>query len=276
MIAGKWIAGPTEEDAIERGERFKKLGIGAILNYLGEAFTDQSDIDDAVNSYLKIIDKIENGDDKMQISVKPTQIGLALNKEITLKNLLKIIEKAKEKNIFVWIDMEESNYVDSTIEIYLEALKSYKETGLCMQAYLKRTYDDVVKVSSNGGVIRLVKGAYTESEEIAFKNKDEINKNYIKILELLFEKSERFMVASHDELMIEKARELSKKTGKKIWFGMLNGIRNEYLIKLKDEGETTFSYIPYGRRWIQYSYRRMQEAGHISLIMKSLLHSKKI
>ncbi len=275
LLAGKWIAGPSVEDAITRGERFRKIGIGAIFNYLGEALTDPKDIEEATGIYLNILDKIEDGDQQFQISIKPTQIGLSVSLDAAKKNLERIISKANEKKIFTWIDMEESELVDKTIELYRSQI-STGNVGLCVQSYLRRTKNDVEELSKEGGIFRLVKGAYTEDEKVAFKTKDEINKNYEDILTFMFENTKMFMVASHDELMIEKAVKLSEEHKKEVWYGMLNGIRNQYLIDLQKRGKKTFSYIPFGQKWIQYSVRRMQEAGHISLLMKSMLHGQKV
>jgi proline dehydrogenase len=275
LLAGKWIAGPSVEDAISRGERFRKIGIGAIFNYLGEALTDPKDIEEATGIYLNTLDKIEDGDQQFQISIKPTQIGLSVSLDAAKKNLERIVSKANEKKIFTWIDMEESELVDKTIELYRSQI-STGNVGLCVQSYLRRTKNDVEELSKEGGIFRLVKGAYTEDEKVAFKTKDEINKNYEDILTFMFENTKMFMVASHDELMIEKAVKLSEEHKKEVWYGMLNGIRNQYLIDLQKRGKKTFSYIPFGQKWIQYSVRRMQEAGHISLLMKSMLHGQKV
>ncbi len=274
-IAGRWIAGPTVDDAIARGKKFKALGIGAIFNFLGEALTEKVDIEEATNTYLDIVKSIENGDKMFQVSVKPTQIGLSVSLEMAKNNLDKIVKAAIDKDLFTWIDMEESTLVDSTIELYRSQINTGK-VGICLQAYLKRTIDDVKALSPEGGIFRLVKGAYTEDDKIAFKNKSNINRNYVEILEYMFENTKMFMVASHDELMIEKAIELSEKTNKEVWYAMLNGIRNQYLIDLQKRGKQVYSYIPFGKKWIQYSVRRMQEAGHVSLLMKSILHGKKI
>jgi proline dehydrogenase len=275
LVAGRWIAGPTVDDAIERGKRFNKLGIGAILNYLGEALTDQKDIGDAMEAYREILKKVTKGDPLTQISVKPTQIGLSVSLDLAKKNFAEIVRSAGEKGIFIWVDMEESNLVDQTINLYESQLPN-ENIGLCVQAYLKRSIDDVKRLTEKGGTVRLVKGAYTEPETIAYKSKQDIDKNYVEIMQYLFDNAKRFMVASHDDKIIEKAREINKEKKKEVWYAMLNGIRNQYLIKLQQEGEKVFSYIPFGKKWIQYSVRRMQEAGHISLLMKSILHGQKI
>jgi proline dehydrogenase len=275
LVAGKWIAGPTVDDALQRGHKFDVLGIGAILNYLGEALTTETAVNEATSTYLEILEKASKGDEKLQISVKPTQIGLSISLNLAKENLAKIVNKALEKNIFTWIDMEETTLVDDTILLY-ESHISTGKVGLCVQAYLKRTLDDVKKLVPQGGIFRLVKGAYTENEKIAFKTKEDINKNFLEVMTYLFENATMFMIASHDELMVEKAIELSEKYEKEIWFAMLNGIRNQYLIELQKKGKIAFSYIPFGKKWIQYSVRRMQEAGHMSLLMKSLLHGQKV
>ncbi len=274
-LAGKWIAGPTVDDAITRGKKFKALGIGAIFNFLGEALTSSEEIEEATNTYLNVIKAIEPEDKMFQVSVKPTQIGLSVSLDLAKKNLDRIVKAAMEKHLFTWIDMEESQLIDSTIELYRSQIET-GSVGLCVQSYLRRTLDDVKALSKEGGIFRLVKGAYTEDEKVAFKAKSEINKSYIDILEYMFENTKMFMVASHDEIMVEKAAELAEKYHKDVWYAMLNGIRNQYLLDLQKRGKQVFAYIPFGKKWIQYSVRRMQEAGHMSLLMKSMLHGKKI
>ncbi|MGP6207838.1 proline dehydrogenase family protein [Cuniculiplasma sp. SKW3] len=275
LVAGRWIAGPTVDDVIERGKRFNRLGIGAIMNYLGEALTDQKDIKDAMDNYREILRKVKKNDPLTQISVKPTQIGLSVSLDMAKKNFSEIVKLAGEKGIFTWVDMEESELVDNTIELYESQLPN-ENIGLCVQAYLKRTYDDVKRLTEKGGTVRLVKGAYTEPETVAYKTKEDIDKNYVEIMKYLFDNAKKFMIASHDDKIIEKAREINKEKKKEVWYAMLNGIRNQYLIQLQKAGEKTFSYIPFGKKWIQYSVRRMQEAGHMSLLMKSILHGQKI
>ncbi len=275
LVAGRWIAGPNVDDVIERGRRFNKLGIGSIMNYLGEALTDQKDINDAMDNYREILRKVKKGDPLTQISVKPTQIGLSVSLDMAEKNFSEIVRLAGEKEIFVWVDMEESNLVDQTIELYQSQLPN-RSIGLCVQAYLRRTPQDVKNLTEKGGTVRLVKGAYTEPENVAFKSKEDIDRNYVEIMTYLFDNAERFMIASHDDKIIEKAREINKEKKKDVWYAMLNGIRNQYLIQLQKDGEEAFSYIPFGKKWIQYSVRRMQEAGHMSLLMKSIIHGQKI
>ncbi|MCL4345952.1 MAG: proline dehydrogenase family protein [Candidatus Thermoplasmatota archaeon] len=275
LVAGRWIAGPNVDDVIERGRRFNKLGIGSIMNYLGEALTDQKDINDAMDNYREILRKVKKGDPLTQISVKPTQIGLSVSLDMAEKNFSEIVRLAGEKEIFVWVDMEESNLVDQTIELYQSQMPN-RSIGLCVQAYLRRTPQDVKNLTEKGGTVRLVKGAYTEPENVAFKSKEDIDRNYVEIMTYLFDNAERFMIASHDDKIIEKAREINKEKKKDVWYAMLNGIRNQYLIQLQKDGEKAFSYIPFGKKWIQYSVRRMQEAGHMSLLMKSIIHGQKI
>ncbi len=275
LLAGKWIAGPTVDDAINRGNRFKALSIGSIFNYLGEALTDKKDVNDAVNTYLNVIAKISQDDEKFQVSIKPTQIGLSIDLEFAKENLNKIVQESMKKNLFVWIDMEESTLVDRTIALYRSQIHT-GHVGLCMQSYLKRTKKDVEELTKDGGIFRLVKGAYTEDESIAFKTKEEINQSFVEIMEYMYQNAKIFTIASHDELIIEKSVELGKKYEKEVWYAMLNGIRNQYLIDLQKRGYKVFAYIPFGKKWIQYSVRRMQEAGHMSLLMKSMLHGQKI
>ncbi|MCL4383198.1 MAG: proline dehydrogenase family protein [Candidatus Marsarchaeota archaeon] len=274
LLAGRWIAGAYIEDAIHETKKFNNLKVTAILNYLGEDFKDIENVKKSTNIYLKLIDDIKKYKLKAQISLKPTQLGLLINQKVLIQNYLKIVSNASKANIFVWLDMENSQYVDDTIKLYYKGMK-YKNVGICIQSYLKRSFNDIKHIVSKQGIIRLVKGAYTEPENIAYKTRDEVTKNYVKLMKYLFINSDKFLIASHDLNMINYAESLQKKYKRDISYAMLKGIRNKYLIKLAKNNKTRV-YIPFGTTWIAYSFRRLKEAGHLKLILRSLFENQKI
>jgi len=272
-IAGKWIAGPSISDALRRAEHLNKLGIHAIINYLGEELTSEKEVEDAVEKYVSIIRDIKNNGLDASISVKITQLGLRIRKELAYKNYDKLAEYAHKNKVFLWLDMEASDTVDETINAYKRHVAK-GNVGIAIQAYLRRSANDIKELAKRNGVVRLVKGAYSEKREIAFQRKEEINKNYERLMLYLFKNARAFTLATHDRNMIEKGLELNKKYKKEVTYAMLNGIRNDYARYLAEQGERVAIYIPFGLKWIDYAYRRMRERGHVSLIMRSLISGK--
>jgi proline dehydrogenase len=272
-IASKWIAGPSINDALRRAEHFNKLGMHAIINYLGEELTSEKEVEDAVEKYASIIREIKNNRLNASISVKITQLGLRIGKALAYKNYDKLAESARKNKVFLWLDMEASDTVDETIKAY-ERQVDKGNVGIAIQAYLRRSANDIRELVETNGVVRLVKGAYSEKREIVFQRKEEINKNYERLMLYLFKNARAFTLATHDSNMIEKGLELNKKYKKEVTYAMLNGIRNEYAKSLAEHGERVAIYIPFGHKWINYAYRRMRERRHVSLIMRSLISNK--
>lgn len=275
LFAGRWIAGPYVKDAMDVALRFNSNGIGAIINYLGEALSDKKEISYTVDIYSSLIGSINSKSVNSQISIKPTQIGLDISYQYAKKNYLKLANAARKKGVFAWLDMEESSKVDDTIRLYYSALK-LGNVGICIQSYLRRSEKDITQIASSGGIIRLVKGAYTEPEEVAYSNRAEVTQNYYRLMQIMFKNSGKFMIATHDMPIIKRALILNKKHHREIEFAMLNGIRNIDALSLAREGNDVRIYIPFGPSWLKYSIRRLREAGHASLVARSLFSRQRI
>src|SRR5256712_13148910 len=172
-IAKRWIAGYTLQDAMDAARNANERKIHAILNRLGEHTPDRKLIQQYVEEYLKLLETIQSENLEATISVKPSQIGLASEIPLYRDNLLKIIAKAEEEGCFVWIDMENSPFTESTVEIYRELLGTHKDLGLCLQANMKRTESDLRDLLPRGGKIRLVKGPDPENGGVAFQRPHE-------------------------------------------------------------------------------------------------------
>ena len=245
--------------------------IHAILNRLGEHTPDRELIQQYVEEYLKLLETIQGENLQATISVKPSQIGLAAEIPLYQDNLLKIIAKAEEEGRFVWIDMENSPYTESTVEIYRELLGTHKDLGLCLQANMKRTENDLRDLLPRGGKIRLVKGAYPENGEVAFKRRSELNANYLRLMHILFEQHGFFAIGTHDEKMITEAKKLSRDHKADFEFQLLKGIRDDLKSSLLANGFRVSEYIPYGPEWYNYSKRRMRERKrNILLLIRSI------
>lgn len=267
LVAGKWIAGEHINDAIRVSKRFNKNNIVTIINYLGERLNERSTVENSVEIYLKLIDAITTHGVAAEISVKATQLGLLLGKNEFEKNYRKIIRHAHRKMVFVWLDMEEYEFVTDTIAVYE---KHIGETGICVQSYLKRSYNDVKKLAKRNATIRLVKGAYGLPGSVAYKDREKTTLNYVKIVDFMYEHCKKFTVGTHDSKIIENALRLNKKYKRDVTYAMLNGIRNRYATELANSGEKVSIYVPFGEEWIGYSYRRLKELSHLKLIIRSL------
>ncbi|MGI0037204.1 MAG: proline dehydrogenase family protein, partial [Nitrososphaera sp.] len=173
-VAKKWVAGYNIDEAIRAAKDANAKGMSAILNFLGEETARQQDVEANVQEYLSLISRINSEKVNGCVSAKPTQLGLAIDYETCLSNYRRLAEKTSEFGQFMWIDMESAKFTEGTIAIYLELLKRYKMTGVAMQSYLRRTASDLLHVLENGGRVRLVKGAYHESEEHAISTREQV------------------------------------------------------------------------------------------------------
>ena len=277
MIAKQWIAGDSMQQALESARLANKKGMDAIINRLGEHITTKSQVEKTVKEYLHLISNLKRSKVEGGVSIKPTQLGLSRNKKECLKNYEIIIEGAASSQSFVWIDMESSEHTDDTIGIYLDLFDKYERLGIAIQANLKRSRGDLMRLLEKGAKIRLVKGAYREKKENAFQSKREVDENYRTLMEMLFVKGNEFGIATHDSVLIENAIKLSKAYEKKFEFQMLKGIRDELKPDLLKKGFSVSEYIPYGTNWLPYSIRRLKERKrNILLLGSSFIHSHRV
>jgi proline dehydrogenase len=269
-VARKWVAGYSIDEAVTAAFDSNSRGMSAILNFLGEDTTDANTVDQTVREYLALMDLMHKGKVRGCVSVKPTQLGLAIDYEMCLQNFKKLAGRAKELDQFMWIDMESIKHTEDAIAIYLEIYKYYSMTGVAIQAYLRRSASDLLHVAEDGGKMRLVKGAYHEPEHHAFSSKEEVDTNYVKLMKMLFESGNYFAIATHDSKMIEEALRLNKDA--KFEFQMLMGISDELKDDLVGKKFTVAEYIPYGNRWLPYSVRRIRERKrNLLLLARSLI-----
>lgn len=269
-VAKKWVAGYSTDEAVVAALDANSRGMTAILNFLGEDTTDAQVVDQTVSEYLSLMDLLNARNVRGCVSVKPTQLGLAIDYDVCLQNFKKLAARAKELGQFVWIDMESVRFTEDTIAIYLELYKQYDMTGIAIQSYLRRSASDLLHIIEHGGKVRLVKGAYQEPEEHAFSSKEEVDANYLKLMRMLFDSRNYFAIATHDSDMIEEAIRLGRDS--KFEFQMLMGIRDELKSGLVAKRFAVAEYIPYGSQWLPYSVRRIRERKrNILLLARSLI-----
>jgi proline dehydrogenase len=247
-VSKQWIAGYTAQEALFAAQDTNKSGMFPILNYLGEEIKDEARIDRTVFEYLNIIDLFNTSKVPGAISVKPTQIGLAVDDDLLSKNLRRISEYASKKCVFVWVDMEAYQYVQNTVSTYLDVLKTNKQVGIVIQAYLKRSYSDLMHLMEQSAHVRLVKGAYPEDVTRAYHSNHEIDRNFSTLMEFTFSHRSvtgTIAIATHDSKLIEKAISLSQEfeARQSLQFQMLRGIRNELKTRLIQRGYKVGEYI---------------------------------
>lgn len=273
-LARQWIAGEKAEDGIERVRKANSRGILGLLNLLGEHIESREQIGGTLKEYSRLLDLIEESKVDSQISIKPTQMGLNLDFEFCLANYLEMVEKCKtHSNNWVWIDMENIPYTHKTIELYTRVLAKHPNTGIAIQSYLKRSEQDLQHLLPLGANVRLVKGAYNESPEFAFKDKKQIADNYGNLLRLMFEHGDRnfVAVATHDGKLVDLAKDLGKSGKVRFEFEMLMGVRDNLKMELVSQHYQVREYIPYGPQWLPYSIRRIREKkSNILLLGRSI------
>jgi proline dehydrogenase len=260
-IASRFVAGETPAEAIAHVEQLNEGKVNAILNLLGEHYHERPPADEDAEAYQTLLRDIAESDVDACISVKPSQIGLDVGEEVFAENLADIVEVGDEHGVFVWVDMEDHETTDATLDAYERLTTEYDGgVGVCIQANLKRTEDDLARLADLPGKVRLVKGAYDEPAEIAYRKKSRVNEAYRDYLAFMFREFEDGVaVGSHDPEMIEYASELHDEYGTPYEVQMLMGVRDDAQYDLAAEGVAVWQYVPYGGKWFSYFYRRAME-----------------
>lgn len=266
-VAKKWVAGYSADDVISAATESNAKGMSVIINFLGEDTASAEQVSLAVSEYARLMDLMQEKGVRGCVSVKPTQLGMVLGYDFCLQNFRELADKAKSLGQFLWIDMESVKFTEDTITIYLELLKQYR-VGIAIQAYLKRSGGDILHILEYGGAVRLVKGAYHELAEHAFASREEVDQNYLHLMDMLFEAGNFFAVATHDPKLINAA--VARYNGK-VEFQMLKGIRDDLKADLASKFPVA-EYIPYGNQWLPYSVRRIRERKrNLILLARSLV-----
>ena len=262
----RFMPGETLDDALAAAQILQTKKIGTVFTHLGENIADRTEAQQVTQHYLEVLDRIRQTGLNAEVSVKLTQLGLDLCPDFCFKNLKSIIERA-DKTSIVWVDMEASNYVDATLDIYRRAVRAYPNVGLCLQAYLYRTKNDLGQLFPLRPSIRLVKGAYDEPPEVAYPRKQDVDENYFALAkEMLRAKKEgrcvRAALATHDVVLIRRLSEFALSDGfSKADFEvqMLFGIQRAEQERFAKEGYTSIVLVAYGRYWYPWFVRRLAE-----------------
>lgn len=280
IFSKRYIAGETIEDGLKASRELNSQGIDVTVDLLGEFIKTIEQAEENKIKYLEIIERFTSEGIKGNFSLKPTMFGLLIDKEICFANIEEVVRKAVEKNSFIRIDMEDSQCVDSEIEMYRKLHQKYpKNVGLVVQAYLRRTKDDLVTMKSfqmNGTPLnfRLCKGIYIEPKQIAFKDYQEVREHYLDDLNYMLDQNMYVGIATHDKYLVDNALEIirQKKLDKsKYEFQMLYGVTPELRASIVKQGHRMRVYVPFGKDWFGYSTRRLKENPKVaSHIVKAL------
>ncbi len=274
IFAQKYMAGEKLEDAVKAVKVLNAKGIVATMDVLGEAIKNKKEAEDAKLECLQVLDAIHENNLNSNLSVKPTQLGLIIDPNLCYQNLCEILDKAKSLNNFVRIDMEDSPVTSDTIALFRKLREKYDNVGIVVQAYLKRTYDDVVALDKEGTNYRLCKGIYVEPAEIAYKGKEEVRDNFLKILNRMLDDGNYVGIATHDDPLVEGAYKMIKEKNidkSKFEFQMLYGVKEDLRDRINNDGYKIRIYVPFGEHWYAYSIRRLQENPQLAwYITKSI------
>ncbi|MBI5630101.1 MAG: proline dehydrogenase family protein [Elusimicrobia bacterium] len=275
FLARRFVAGDTISEAVSAVLALNREGIKCTLDNLGEECRSREQAEAARDEYLLMLRRLAEAEADCNVSLKLTQFGLSLDEGLARDNLMTVAEAAKRLGNFVRIDMEGSPYTQKTLDIFYSLQGEFPNTGVVIQAYLRRSERDVEELVRRRAKVRLCKGAYKEPPEIAFATKEEVNASYDRLASLLV-KAPLPAFATHDDERIEKAAAAAEKAGLKkseYEIQMLYGLRAKRWRKLVSAGHAVRVYIPYGTHWFPYFYRRLRERKeNLMFVVKNLFN----
>lgn len=275
----RFMPGEELQDALAAAEKLSSEGIASVVTLLGENVTEEEEAVRLTHHYRVVLETVKKRSLDCHISVKLTQLGLAIDPDICSSSLLSLVAQANELENFVWIDMEESGYVDATLDLYRRALSNYTNVGLCLQSYLYRTARDLETLLPLGPAIRLVKGAYAEPPHVAYRHKKEVDENFLvlamPLLRGVRENGVNGAFATHDPKLIQRVQEEANVRGiprDSLEFQMMYGIRPEDQLGLAKEGYRVRVLISYGSAWFPWYMRRLAERpANLFFVLRNVL-----
>ena len=278
-FARRFIAGETLAEAIRASRAIERSGMTVTLDHLGEGVHSRDSATAATRCYMDIVDTAKEAGISRNISVKLTQLGLDIDRATCIDNLRRVIDVAERAECFVRVDMEGSAYTAETFEVF-ETLWGIgvRNLGVAIQSYLKRSAADVRRMNELGARVRLVKGAYRESKEVAFQLKEEVDRSFVGLMELLLAEGTYPAIATHDPAMIAATRQFAEAHGiarDRYEFQMLYGIRRDLQKTLHAGGHPFRVYLPFGKEWFPYFMRRLGERpANIGFVFKSVVREE--
>ncbi len=275
----RFMPGETLESALDAATPLEAAGIGSMYTKLGENLTSLDEADAVADHYIGVFDAIATRGYRGEVSVKPTQLGLDLDEDRALEHLVRLAAHAERTGSYLWIDMEGSAYVEATVRLYERLRAVQPRTGICLQAYLRRTAADMERLRPLDPSIRLVKGAYDEAESIAYREKRQVDANYLGLavdfLKTGRDRPIRLGLGTHDVALVEQIADAVAPAGigrDGFEVEMLYGIRTKEQFRLAREGYRVQTLIAYGEHWYPWYMRRLAERpANVTFAIRSLL-----
>ena len=278
-FARRFIAGESIDEAIAAVRTIEASGLLHTLDLLGESVHTMAEADAATRAYLSTMERVVAAGIGRGLSLKLTQLGLTIDRATCVDNLRRILDRAGADDFFVRVDMENSPYTQVTLDVF-ETMwqQGYRNVGIVLQSYLKRTRADAARMNELGASVRLVKGAYQEPKRVAFQRKSEVDAAFVGIMELLLANGRDHAIATHDPDMIEATRRFAARQGitpDRFEFQMLYGIRRDLQAQLRNAGFRVRVYVPFGREWFPYFMRRLGERpANVGFVIRGLLSER--
>ncbi len=275
-FARRFIAGERVDDALAAARALADRGIGCTLNHLGEAVAAASAARAAGDAYARVMGAADEAGLACQVSVKLTQLGLGVDPAACEANLRRVLDAAGD-GCFVRIDMEQSRWVDLTLDLFERVWRDgHRHVGVVLQACLYRTADDLARVNALGARVRLCKGAYREPPSVAWPRKADVNASFVRLMQSLLADGADPAFATHDPDMIAATRGHARALGlapERFEFQMLYGVRRDLQARLVEQGHRVRVYVPFGSEWFPYFMRRLGERpANVLFVLRSLFH----
>ncbi|HET7601279.1 MAG TPA: proline dehydrogenase family protein [Gemmatimonadales bacterium] len=276
-FASRFVAGETIESAVAAARELASRGITASLDFLGESVAAEREAVAACEQYVRMIDRMAASGVEVNVSLKLTQMGLDIDEDLCTRNVTAILERAQAVSGFVRLDMEGSDYTQRTLDFFRHRLfdRFGKHCGVVIQAMLRRSEADVAQLVGMGARVRLCKGAYLEPPTVAFPDKADVDKNYVRLMERLLAEGNYPGIATHDEAIISHARRFVERQrigADRFEFQMLYGVRRDLQEQLRRAGFNMRVYIPFGTQWYPYLMRRLAERpANIAFILGNVV-----
>jgi proline dehydrogenase len=276
-FASRFVAGETVDQGVEAAHELSRRGITSSLDLLGESVTAESEATAARDQYLLMLDRMAASGTEVNVSVKLTQMGLHISEALCVANMTAILKKAAALNGFVRLDMEGSDYTERTLEFFRRRLFDPfgAHCGVVIQSMLRRSEKDIADLIAMRARVRLCKGAYLEPAEVAFPDKADVDRNYVRLMERLLVAGNYPGIATHDRNILTHAREFVRREGitnDRFEFQMLYGVRRDLQDDLRRAGYRLRVYIPFGTQWYPYLMRRLAERpANIAFLLGNLV-----